>query len=81
MRKRDKLAATFFSEIVASMESGGVSLSTAAIKETCRICNYHNENSFLKRCYLFMRKHTEFYFFILKMKLRKLLHFNLYAGL
>lgn len=81
MRKRDKLAATFFSEIVASMESGGVSFSTAAIKETCRICNYHNENSFLKRCYLFMRKHTEFYFFILKMKLRKLLHFNLYAGL
>jgi len=70
MRKRDKLAATFL-----------VSFSIAAIKETCRICNFHNENGFLKRCYLFMRKRAEFYFFILKMKLRKLLYFNLYAGL
>lgn len=66
MRKRGDLRACFMNEIIASMEFGGVSLSPAAINETCRICNKYNNNNLVIRYRRLIRKYAEFYFFLFR---------------
>lgn len=73
MRKKDKLSAFFLDEIIANMEFGGVSFSKAAIYETCKICNTYNSNSWLKSKYLVCRKLSEFYFFLFRLHIRRIL--------
>lgn len=72
MRKKENLRACFMNEVIASMEFGGVSLSTAAIYETLKICNTYSNNNLIVKLYLLIRKLTEFYFFLLRYRISRI---------
>lgn len=69
MRKKENLRACFMNEVIASMEFGGVSLSTAAIYETLKICNTYSNNNLIIKLYLLIRKLSEFYFFLFRYRI------------
>lgn len=73
LRKKEKLRAAFLPKTVASMTVGGVSFTTQAIEETCRILSIHTKQSTLERIIMRAIKYIEFYFF----KLRKSLFYSL----
>ncbi|MDT3367173.1 MAG: glycosyltransferase [Bacteroidota bacterium] len=72
MRKKENLRACFMNEVIASMEFGGVSLSTAAIYETLKICNTYSNNNLIVKLYLLIRKLTEFYFFLFRYRISRI---------
>ncbi len=72
MRKKENLRACFMNEVIASMEFGGVSLSTAAIYETLKICNTYRNNNLIVKLYLLIRKLTEFYFFLFRYRISRI---------
>ncbi len=72
MRKKENLRACFMNEVIASMEFGGVSLSTAAIYETLKICNTYSNNNLIVKLYLLIRKLSEFYFFLLRYRISRI---------
>ena len=73
LRKKDKLRAAFMPEAVAKMTVGGVSFTTKAIEETCRILCLHTELNPMEQVVMKTIKYAEFYFF----KLRKSLLYSL----
>ena len=72
MRKKENLRACFMNEVIASMEFGGVSLSTAAIYETLKICNTYSNNNLIVKLYLLIRKLSEFYFFLFRYRISRI---------
>lgn len=72
MRKKENLRACFMNEVIASMEFGGVSLSTAAIYETLKICNTYSNNNLIIKLYLLIRKLSEFYFFLFRYRISRI---------
>ena len=63
LRKRDKLRALFMPVTVASMQMGGVSFTTKAIDETCRIVSATNNFNSLQTTSILIAKYIQFYLF------------------
>lgn len=63
LRKRDRLKAAFLPHVVAAMRMGGVSFSSDAIQETCRILFLYIPHNKLEKLFILLRKYFEFYFF------------------
>lgn len=72
MRKEDQLKASFLNETVAQMRAGGISLSKAAIKETCQIVASHTSETCFYRFLFVSGKYLSYYLFLFKIKMKGL---------
>lgn len=72
MRKEGQLKALFMDAVVAQMSAGGISLSKAAINETCQIVVSHTSKNCFYRFLLKSGKYVSYYLFLFKIKMKGL---------
>ncbi len=72
IRKKSQLKTAFIDHTIANMRMGGISFSTRAIRESCRISNSYTKRSFFSRVLLCSKKYVSYYLFILRIKFWRL---------